>query len=47
MYQSGKLSLLEVCKKLNITTWDFFDLLKRRGMNLNVPLEDWLDSGEL
>ncbi len=47
MYQSGKLSLLETCKKLNITNWDFFDLLKRRGMNLNVSLEDWLDSEEL
>ncbi len=47
MYQSGKLSFLETCKKLNITTWDFFDLLKKRGMNLNVSLEDWLDSAEL
>jgi len=47
LYQSGKLSLLETCKKLNITTWDFFDLLKKRGMNLNVSLEDWLDSKEL
>ena len=47
MYQAGKLSLPEVCKKLNITTWDFFDLLKKRGMNLNVSLEDWLDSAEL
>jgi predicted HTH domain antitoxin len=47
MYQLGKLSLLEACKKLNVTTWDFFDLLKKRGMNLNVSLEDWLDSEEL
>lgn len=47
MYQAGKLTLMEVCKKLNITTWDFFDLLKKRGVNLNVSLEDWLDSGEL
>jgi len=47
MYQSGKLSLLEICKKLNVTTWDFFDLLKKRGINLNVSLEDWLDSEEL
>ena len=47
MYQSGKLTLLETCQKLNITTWDFFDLLKKRGMNLNVSLEDWLDSAEL
>lgn len=47
LYQSGKLSLLEACKKLNITNWDFFDLLKKRGVNLNVSLEDWLDSEEL
>jgi hypothetical protein len=47
MYQTGKFTLLEVCKKLNITSWDFFDLLKKRGMNLNVSLEDWLNSGEL
>lgn len=47
MYQTGKFTLLEVCKKLNITLWDFFDLLKKRGMNLNVSLEDWLNSVEL
>jgi predicted HTH domain antitoxin len=47
MYQEGKLSLSEVCKKLNITTWDFLELLKKRGLNLNVSLEDWLDAGEL
>jgi len=47
MYQAGKLSLPEVCKKLNITTWDFLELLKRKGINLNVSLEDWLDTGEL
>lgn len=47
MYQAGKLTLPEVCKKLNITTWDFLELLKRRGINLNVSLEDWLDSEEI
>ncbi len=47
MYQTGKLTLPEVCKRLNITTWDFLELLKRRGINLNVSLEDWLDSGEI
>jgi predicted HTH domain antitoxin len=47
MYQAGKLSLPEVCKKLDITTWDFLELLKRRGINLNVSLEDWLDTVEL
>lgn len=47
MYQMGRLTFLEACRKLNITPWDFFDLLKKRGMNLNVSLEDWLDSEEL
>ena len=47
MYQEGKLTLPEVCKKLDITTWDFLELLKRKGISLNVSLEDWLDSGEI
>jgi predicted DNA-binding protein len=47
MYQARKLSLPEVCKKLNITTWDFLELLERKGINLNVSLEDWPDTGEL
>lgn len=47
MYQAGKLTLPGVCKKLNIPTWDFLEILKRRGINLNVSLEDWLDSGEI
>ncbi len=47
MYQAGKLTLPEVCKKLNIPTWDFLELLKRRGINLSVSLEDWLDSAEI
>ena len=47
MYQAGKLTLPEVCKKLDITAWDFLDLLKTKGMNLNVSLEDWLDSEEI
>ena len=47
MYQAGKLTLSEVCRKLDKKPWDFFDLLKKRGMNLNVSLEDWLDSGKL
>ncbi len=47
MYQAGSLTLPEICKKLNITTWDFLELLKRKGINLNVSLEDWLDSKEI
>ncbi len=46
-YQSGELSVGEVCKKLNITLWDFFDLLKKKNIHLNVSLEDWLDSARL
>lgn len=47
MYQGGKLTFLEVCKKLKVSPWGFCDLLKKRGMNLSVSLEDWLDSGDL
>jgi hypothetical protein len=47
MYQAGKLTFLEGCKKLKITPWDFFNLLQKKGINLNVSLEDWLNSGEL
>ncbi len=47
MYQAGQLTLAEVCKKLDMTPWDFLELLKRKGINLNVSLEDWLDSEEI
>ena len=46
-YQSGELSAIEVCKMLNITPWEFFDILKKKNIALNVTLEDWLDSGIL
>jgi hypothetical protein len=45
--QAGNFTLPEVCKKLNITALDFLELLKRSGINLNVSLEEWLDSGEM
>ncbi len=47
IYQSGNLTLSEVCKKLNITAWEFLEVLKRKGVNLSVSLEDWLDSKEI
>ncbi|GFP25066.1 MAG: hypothetical protein DDT18_01368 [Actinobacteria bacterium] len=43
-YQAGELSAAEVCKRIGITPWEFFDLLKKKNMSLNVSLEDWLDS---
>jgi antitoxin component of RelBE/YafQ-DinJ toxin-antitoxin module len=46
-YQAGELSAAEVCKKIGIPPWEFFDLLKKKNMNLNVTLEDWLDSAGL
>jgi len=46
-YQAGELSAAEICKKIGITPWDFFDLLKEKNMSLNVSMEDWLDSGGL
>jgi hypothetical protein len=46
-YRDGARSAEEVCKQLDITAWDFFDLLRRNNMAMNVTLEDWLDSGRL
>ncbi len=43
-YLNGELSVGEVCNMLNKSPWDFFDLLKKKNLNLNVELEDWLDS---
>ncbi|MBC7333258.1 MAG: UPF0175 family protein [Actinobacteria bacterium] len=43
-YQAGELSASEVCRKIGITLWEFFDLLKEKNINLNVSIEDWLDS---
>ncbi len=46
-YQNNELSAGEACQKLNITIWEFLDLLKTRNAILNVSLEDWLDSAKL
>ena len=46
-YVRKELSLMEVCKKLNWTPWEFLTQLKSRNLHLNVELEDWLDSEEL
>ena len=43
-YSNGELSVGEVCNMLGKSPWDFFDLLKKKNLNLNVELEDWLDS---
>jgi predicted HTH domain antitoxin len=46
-YQRGELSVIETCKSLGISPWEFFDLLKKENISLNVSLEDLLDSIEL
>ncbi len=46
-YERGEFSAIEACKSLNISPWEFFDLLKKKNMSLNVSLEDFLDSGKL
>lgn len=43
-YQTAGLSAGETCQKLDITMWEFLDLLKNKNIPLNVSLEDWLDS---
>lgn len=46
-YLNGELSVGEVCNMLDKSPWDFFDLLKKKNLNLNVELEDWLDSASV
>lgn len=46
-YQSGELSIGEICKMLNKSPWEFFEILKKKNINLNVNMEDWLDSSGL
>lgn len=46
-YQAGELSAAEACKMLGLSPWEFFELLRKENMSLNVSLEDLLDSGKL
>jgi len=46
-YSLGEASLMEVCRELNWTPWEFLDQLKARDIHLNVSLEDWLDTASL
>ncbi len=43
-YQTGDLSAEEACRLLDLSMWDFFLLLKKRNVALNVNMEDWLNS---
>jgi predicted HTH domain antitoxin len=46
-YEAGDLSAEEACRLLDVNTWDFLLLLKKKNLSLNVHLEDWLDSAPL
>lgn len=46
-YSTGELSQMEVCKALNWDPWQFLTQLKAKNLNLNVELEDFLNSSEL
>ena len=46
-YTSGELSLLEVCRTLGWNPWEFFDKLKGSNFQVNVEIEDFLDSADL
>jgi len=46
-YSAGKLSLMEVCHKLDVDPWEFLPILKATNTSLNVKMEDWLDSADL
>ena len=46
-YKNGELSIGEICKISGRSPWEFFDVLKKKNLNLNVEMEDWLDSTKL
>ena len=46
-YVRKEISQMEVCKELNWDPWEFLTKLKERNLNLNVELEDMLDSADL
>jgi len=46
-YQTGDLSVEEACRLLDLNTWDFLLLLKKKNIALNVNMEEWLNSVEL
>lgn len=43
-YVDGELSILDACKGLQISPWQFFDLLKQKNISISVKFEDFLDS---
>jgi len=46
-YVRKEISQMEVCKELNWDPWEFLTQLKERNLNLNVELEDMLDTADL
>lgn len=47
LYESGKLSMEEARKELELDTWEFLSLLETSNRSLNVSMEDWLDAKKL
>ena len=43
-YERGELSLGQACRKLDVDAWTFFQMLKDANRNLNVSLEDMLET---
>jgi len=43
-YGRGAISFTDACRRLQIDPWELLDRLKRRNLQINVSLEDWLDS---
>jgi metal-responsive CopG/Arc/MetJ family transcriptional regulator len=46
-YHRRELSLMEVCEELGWSPWEFLAQLKAKNLQLNVDLEDWLDTAAL
>ncbi len=46
-YKKQELSIEEACDLLNISQWNFFDLLKEKQKTLNVDFDSWKKSSGL
>ena len=43
-YAAGELSLTDAAERLKTDPWQLLEVLRARGLDLSVTLEDWMDS---
>jgi DNA-directed RNA polymerase specialized sigma subunit len=46
-YAKKEISAGEICERLGLNRWEFFDLLKAHNAYLNLDLEDFLSASRL